>query len=174
MNTWLEDVYGILSTTPERWQRLVGVLSVDVLRRAPAEGEWSALDCLRHLLVVERELFPVRYHALLAGENFVNFDPLQPHPDLDVLSPEQLVASFVRYREESLPLLKQVRDDDLARTVQHPKLGTVNLKQLLHAWAAHDLNHTLQAERALIQPFMLGCGPWRVFYRDHEIAAPQG
>jgi hypothetical protein len=55
--------------------------------------------------------------------------------------------------------------------VQHPALGTVTLAQMLHTWAAHDLNHTIQAERALMQPFMLGCGPWRSFFKDHEIAA---
>jgi hypothetical protein len=60
-------------------------------------------------------------------------------------------------------------DDDLGRTKQHPKLGTVILAEMLHTWAAHDLNHTVQAERALMQPFMLGCGPWRSFFRDHEI-----
>ena len=60
-------------------------------------------------------------------------------------------------------------DEDLGRTKQHPTLGTVTLAEMLHTWAAHDLNHTVQAERALMQPFMLGCGPWRTFFRDHEI-----
>ncbi len=40
--------------------------------------------------------------------------------------------------------------------------GTVTLAELLQTWAAHDLNHTVQAERALMQPFMLGCGTWRL------------
>jgi hypothetical protein len=35
------------------------------------------------------------------------------------------------------------------------------------------LNHTIQAERALMQPFMLGCGPWRPFFRDHESGVPR-
>ena len=48
-------------------------------------------------------------------------------------------------------------------------LGSVTLAEMLHTWAAHDLNHTVQAERALMQPFLLGCGPWRTFFRDHEI-----
>lgn len=55
-----------------------------------------------------------------------------------------------------------------------PALGTVTLAQMLHTWAAHDLNHTIQAERALIQLFMLGCGPWRSFFRDHEVAILKG
>lgn len=169
MATWLEDVQAVLSTTPQRWQQMVGTFPVELLNRAPAEGEWSALNCLQHILVAEQTLFPARFHAFLAGENFVAFDPNQPHPDLDAQTPEQLVAAFVRDRQENLALIRQVQDEDLGRTVQHPALGTVTLAQMLHTWAAHDLNHTIQAERALMQPFMLGCGPWRSFYKDHEI-----
>ncbi len=170
MNTLLEDVQAVLSTTPERWQRLVSTLPIDLLTRPPAAGEWSALNCLQHLVEAERHLFPVRLHAFLIGQDFSDFDPQKPHPDLDAQTPEQLAAGFARYRQESLALLNQVKDGDLGRTVQHPKLGTVTLAEMLHTWAAHDLMHTVQAERALMQPFMLGCGGWRAFFRDHEVA----
>ena len=81
---------------------------------------------------------------------------------------QQLVAAFARARKASLVLFEQVTDDDLGRTKQHPTLGIVTLAEMLLTWAAHDLNHTVQAERALMQPFMLGCGPWRIFFLDHE------
>lgn len=170
MNTWLEQVQAVLSTTPERWQRLVSTLPIDLLTRPPADGEWSALNCLQHLLVAERQVFPVRFRAFLTGQDFSNFDPNQPHTELDSQTPEQLAAAFAQQRRESLDLFKQVKDDDLGRTVQHPRLGTVTLAQMLHTWAGHDLMHTVQAERALMQPFMLGCGPWRAFFRDHEVS----
>ncbi len=173
MDTWLKNVQAILSTTPERWQRLVSTLPVDLLNRPPAEGEWSALNCLQHLVVAERDLFPARVRAFLAGQDFVAFDPNRQQADIVSLTPDQLAAAFAHYRQENLSLIKQVKDEDLGRTVQHPQFGTVTLKEMLHTWAAHDLNHTIQAERALMQPFMLGCGPWRSFFRDHEITAPQ-
>lgn len=174
MNTLLEHVQAVLSTTPDRWQRLVSTLPIDLLTRAPAAGEWSAFNCLQHLLVTERQVFPVRFRAFLTGQNFSDFDPNQPHTNLASLTPEHLAAAFAQERQESLALFQQVKDDDLERTAQHPKFGTVTLAQMLHTWAAHDLNHTIQAERALIQPFMLGAGGWRVFYRDHEIGVQQG
>jgi len=169
MNTLVAHVQAILSTTPERWQRLVSTLPGDLLTRPAAEGEWSALNCLQHLVDTERLVFPVRFRAFLTGQDFTDFDPNEQHADPDTQAPQQLVAEFARRRQESLALLAQVKDDDLGRTAQHPKFGTVTLVQMLHTWAAHDLNHTIQAERALIQPFMLGCGPWRAFFRDHEI-----
>jgi hypothetical protein len=173
LNTVLERVQAILSTTPERWQKLVSTLPIDLLTHPAAAGEWSALNCLQHLVVTERQVFPVRFRAFLTGQGFSDFDPNQPHTDLASLTPEQLVAAFTQMRQESLALLQQVKDDDLERTAQHPKFGTVTLVQMLHTWAAHDLNHTIQAERALIQPFMLGAGGWRAFFRDHEISAPK-
>jgi uncharacterized damage-inducible protein DinB len=173
LTPWLADVQAVLSTTPERWQRLVSTLPIELLTRPPAAGEWSALKCLQHLLDAEHLVFPVRLHAFLAGQEFVDFDPNEPHAGTASLTPEQLVVAFARARQESLVLFKQVTDDDLSRTKQHPTLGTVTLAEMLHTWAAHDLNHTVQAERALMQPFMLGCGPWRPFFGDHEIAVPK-
>jgi len=169
LTPWLEDIQAVLSTTPERGPRLVSTLPLDLLTRPPATGEWSALHCLQHLLDAERLVFPVRFHAFLAGQEFVDFDPNEPHAGTESLTPEQLVAAFARARKASLVLFKQVTDGDLGRTKQHPTLGTVTLAEMLHTWAAHDLNHTVQAEQALMQPFMLGCGPWRSFFRDHEI-----
>ena len=169
MTILVEQVQAILSTTPERWQKLVSALPAELLRRPAAEVEWSALNCLQHLLVTERLVFPPRFHAFLTGQAFTPFDPNKRHADIDVQAPEQLVAEFAHRRQESLALLAQVKDEDLSRAAQHPQFGTVTLVQLLHTWAAHDLNHTVQAERALMQPFMLGAGPWRAFFRDHEI-----
>ncbi len=90
MTTWLADVQAVLSTTPERWQRLVSTLPIDLLTRSPAAGEWSALHCLQHLLDAERLVFPVRFHAFLAGQDFVDFDPNEPHAGTESLTPEQL------------------------------------------------------------------------------------
>lgn len=172
MNTLVENVQAVLSTTPERWLRLVDTLPIDLLTRPPVAGEWSALDCLRHLLDAERSLFPVRFRAFLTGQDFSAFNPRQQHADTEAQTPEQLVAAFAHSRQENLLLLKSVEDDDLERTAQHPQFGTVTLAQMLHTWAAHDLMHTVQAERALMQPFIPGCGGWRAFFRDHEISVP--
>lgn len=174
MSTLLERVEAVLSTTPERWQRLVSTLPTDLLARQPAAGEWSALNCLQHLLNAELINFPVRFRAFLTGQPLPDFDPSWQHESVDPLTAEQLVAEFTRLRRESLALLKGISEDDLEKTSTHPRLGTVViLKQLLNTWAAHDLMHTVQAERALMQPFMLECGSWRVFFKDHEVKTPE-
>ena len=46
----------------------------------------------------------------------------------------------------------------------------MTLGELLHEWAAHDLNHTVQAERALMQPLIQGSGPWQLYFADHKLS----
>jgi hypothetical protein len=45
---------------------------------------------------------------------------------------------------------------------------------MLHQWVGHDLGHIVQAERALMQPFIAGSGPWRGFFEDDDVEAKQG
>src|SRR6266516_4893195 len=161
----LEMARAILSTTAARWSSLTENVPLEVLARTPTPGEWSTMDCLCHLLDAERWVFPVRVQALLSGKNFVAFDPDTQGTHYTTQHPEQLVGEFTRLRKASLIELDQVNIQDLIRTAQHSELGTVTLGDLLHEWAAHDLMHTVQAERAMMQPFILGSGPWRPYFR---------
>jgi hypothetical protein len=167
----LPFIKSVLSTTPSRWQSLTETLPTELLIRPPATNEWSALDCLRHLLDTEQLVFPVRVRHLLAGEDFASFDPdaqgSQRTPSTSE-TPSQLAAQFARQRNANLAELEHITPSDLARTARHSELGLVTLGELLHEWAAHDLMHTVQAERALMQPFISAVGPWRPHFQDHE------
>jgi hypothetical protein len=66
-------------------------------------------------------------------------------------------------------MLDELAAGDLTRGAIHREYGPVQLGQLLHEWAAHDLMHTIQAERALMQPFVAKSGPWRVTFADHDV-----
>src|ERR1700730_17305464 len=99
LNTLVEHVQAVLSTTPERWQRLVSTLPIDLLTRPPAAGEWSALKCLQHLLDAALLIFPVLFHFFLPRRYFVAFDPNRPAPDFDAQTPEQLAAAFAHSRQ---------------------------------------------------------------------------
>lgn len=167
----IERVQAMLETTPARWEALTRTLPEDLLARQPAPGEWSAVECLRHLLDTERGVFPVRVRAFLAGEDFRAFNPDAEGTPAGGESAAELAASFARHRSESLRLLQGITPADLPRTARHSELGQVTLGQMLHEWAAHDLNHTIQAERALMQPFIAGCGAWRGYFADHDVAA---
>ena len=173
MDEVLQQVRAVLETTAPRWRNLTETLPHQLLARPPAPGEWSAHQCLQHLLDVERMVFPVRLRAFLAGQvRLAAFDPEVEGSGAAGRDPADVAAELARLRAESLALLGGVTPADLARAAEHSELGRVTLGERLHEWAAHDLMHTVQAERALMQAFIPGSGPWRSYFRDHDVAAP--
>jgi hypothetical protein len=115
-------------------------------------------------------VFPVRVQCFLEGRDFEAFDPdAQGTASNPSQSPADIATRFAQCRTASLELLKEVRPKDFSRTARHAVLGLVTLAEMFHEWAGHDLMHTVQAERALMQPFIDGCGPWRFYFADHEI-----
>jgi hypothetical protein len=170
MNERLPSLQAVLETTAPRWLTLAVTVPPDLLRRPPAPGEWSAVDCLRHLSDAERDVFPVRVRAFLAGQNLTPYDPVARASGDAGETPLVLAEDFARLREESLTLLAQVQPTDLDREVIHGEYGPVRLAELLHLWAAHDLMHTVLAEQALMQPFVAGSGPWRSGFAAHDVA----
>ena len=168
MTDVLAKVKAVLASTATRWLNITEVLPVDLLNRQPAAGAWSATECLIHLLDTEH-IFPARVQALLEGQAIPAFDPDTQGTKNTTASPGNVAADFADLRQASLAVLERVAPQDFNRTAEHSELGTVTLGQLLHEWSAHDLNHTIQAERAVMQPFIQGCGPWRSYFRDHEV-----
>lgn len=166
----MNDYLSILSTTLARWQSIVEAVPVELLRRRPAPNEWSALECLSHLIDTERYVFPVRVRNFLNEQNLQAYDPETQGSKLDPqTSPAELVHKLAVLRRESLALLDSLTPGDLCRTAVHSELGQVTLEQMLNEWAAHELDHTIQAERALMQPFIEACGPWEVYFQVNRI-----
>ena len=162
MEDILEQARRVLSTTPARWESMAQALPAELLGRPPAAGEWSALECLQHLLDSE-VVFNARIKHFLAGQDFPTFNPAGAGKRFST-APAEMAAGLARLRQQSLAALAALTPDDLERRVRHSELGPVTLGELVHQWAAHDLDHTVQAERALMPPFILGCGPWQVYY----------
>jgi uncharacterized damage-inducible protein DinB len=160
----LLTIQALLTTTPDRWNSLAQTLPSELMERKPAQGEWSAAECLHHIIDVER-LFQFRLTCFQSGQDFPAF-----YPDSELSpagTPVELAAEFEQLRQQSLQSIQSLGGSDLDRQVTHAELGPVTLREMLHEWAGHDLNHTIQAERALMQPFILACGPWKRYFEEH-------
>jgi hypothetical protein len=158
----------VLQSTPRRWLSLAETLPARLLLRPPAAGEWSALDCLHHLVDTEAFVFPRRVEYLLKEQDFPSFDPDTQGTKLNENEdPIELAREFAHLRQESLIVFSRVTPADLAKKGRHAELGIVSLGELINEWAAHDLMHTVQAERALMQPFIAASGPWQPYFADH-------
>jgi hypothetical protein len=171
MQDLLSDVRSILAGTPARWSSLAQSIPAELFNRQPAPKEWSAFECLQHILDTEHT-FQFRLQAFLDGRDFPAFNPdTEGSKPQAAQTPAGLAAEFVQLRQQSLKALEQVTPADFDRPARHPELGPVKLDQMLNEWAAHDLNHTVQAEEALMQPFIVASGPWQVFFKNHIISA---
>ena len=166
-----EWIRSVLATTPDRWLALTREVDSELLGRAPAPGEWSALECLQHLVDTEETVFQARVDAISGGRDFAAFDP-----DADESAPApagsapELAARFAAQRARGLERLARLTPADLGRTARHMELGQVTMAELINEWAGHDLMHTVQAERALMQPFIAATGPWRRYFADHDVS----
>ncbi len=160
----------ILTSTPGRWLLLAEHLPADLFTRRPAEGEWSAFECLAHVIDTERHVFPVRIRAFLAGQDFPAFNP--PPQGAKPTAAEtglDMARTFAALRQENLALVGKLTEADLPRTARHAELGLVTLEQQLNEFAAHDLDHLIQAERAVMQPFISASGPWIKYFTTNRV-----
>jgi hypothetical protein len=174
MGELIDDLIDILRIDLDRWRGLASGLDRALLARPPAAGEWSALECLGHAADTEALVFASRVRAIKEGRpTLPSYDPdTQGTPITAETDPAALVERLTAQRRDSLALLGSVTEEDLDLGSRHLELGPVTLRELLNEWAAHDLMHVVQAERAVMQAFIPGSGPWRPYFADHDAEGP--
>ena len=117
-------------------------------RWRPAPGEWSANECLGHILEAERRGFNGRIRTILAGDR----PALQGWDQVAVAAarrdherdPAELLAEFLPLRADSIDLVRSLGRDDLARSGVHERVGELSIGDLLGEWVHHDRNHVKQ------------------------------
>lgn len=120
----------------------------------PAVSEWSANECVGHLIEAERRGFAGRIRVILEA---TTARPDLP-PDLEAWDPPavadargdhlrdgaELAAEFVALRGDGVALVRSLRDADLSRSGMHPEVGPLRVDELLGEWVHHDRNHVRQ------------------------------
>jgi hypothetical protein len=77
---------------------------------------------------------------------------------------DDLVERFAELRTANLTSLSElVADADLDRRGMHPTLGEVTLRELLAAWAVHDLDPIGQIYAGLAGSREADVGPWKAY-----------
>ena len=117
----------------------------------PAQGEWSANECVGHLIEAERRGFAGRIRQILAAApdepaRLESWDPpavAEARHDNERRGTE-LVIEFVALRADSVTLVRSLGPDDLTRMGLHPDVGPLRVQELLGEWVHHDRNHIRQ------------------------------
>jgi hypothetical protein len=114
----------------------------------PAPGEWSAMECLGHIVEAERRGFNGRIRTILAADR----PALRGWDQVAVAAarrdherePAELLAEFLPLRADSIDLVRTLGPDDLPRTGIHERVGELSVGDLLGEWVHHDRNHVKQ------------------------------
>ena len=118
----------------------------------PAPGEWSANECVGHLIEAERRGFAGRVEAILAADrpdipaDLEDWDPPEVaagRRDHERASSD-LVAEFVGLRANGVAVVRQLSPDDLERVGMHPAVGPLTVGNVIGEWVHHDRNHIRQ------------------------------
>jgi hypothetical protein len=117
-------------------------------RWRPARGEWSANECLGHILEAERRGFNGRIRTILAEDRpaLQGWDQVAVAADRrdHEREPAELLAEFLSLRADSVDLVRSLRAEDMSRTGLHDRVGELAIGDLLGEWVHHDRNHVRQ------------------------------
>lgn len=150
----LSTIADLLAATARTVTAELGALG-DVGGWRPEPGEWSANECVGHLIEAERRGFAGRIRTILAG---VRADESFEPPTLETWDPPaiaearrdhirsaaELASEFAATREDSVVLVRSLTDRDLGRSGTHPEVGELRVDELLAEWVHHDRNHIRQ------------------------------
>jgi hypothetical protein len=146
-----DDPGSVQEVEPEHWRRFIDQAGAH-LRTVPAEGEWSGIECLGHL--VDSELVTsARYRWILAENEppLVGFEQTlwvktfdHQHGD-----PVALLELFSALRRANVALWRRTSPAARSRIGIHAERGPESNELLFRMQAGHGRIHRAQAERAL-------------------------
>ncbi len=120
----------------------------DVLGWHPGPGEWCAKEVLGHLIESERRGFAGRIRLILASDepDLEGWDQVEiARARRDCQRPAAaLIAELDALRRDSVALVTGLGPADLGCAGRHPKVGRLQVGELLHEWVHHDRNHLRQ------------------------------
>jgi len=142
------EVAALLEAAMATLRAELGALPERVVAWHPAAGEWCAKEVVGHLIEAEQRGFAGRIRIILGADR----PALQAWDQTEVARArrdcERPIAALLELaglRRQSATLVRGLREPDLDRGGQHPKVGFLRVRDLLQEWVHHDRNHIRQA-----------------------------
>ena len=118
----------------------------------PEPGDWSANECVGHMIEAERRGFAGRIRRILAADrpeipaDLEDWDPpavAEARRD-HLRSGAELAAEFDSLRTAGVGLVRSLKPAEMGRVGIHPLVGPLRVDELLGEWVHHDRNHIRQ------------------------------
>ena len=133
-----------LASTPNDLTLMLRGVDAGASRQRPADGEWSMMDVVNHLIYVEKRCRQ-RLRRVLDEDG-----PWLPyiHPDEEAHDSQaplsDRLARFEMERRQTLALLKEIGPGEWQRRAVHETKGDVTLRFLVQYIVDHDIQHLNQ------------------------------
>ena len=144
----------VLRQTPTAVRSICGELTDAQWRRPMADGEWTALQVVGHLLDVD-VVYGFRWRLILTEDrpSYPGYNEkrwsLLPRP-----APARLLAALAGLRAVNLAVLEGVDDDAPTRSGVHGEQGEERFDLTVGKVAGHDLAHLNQLARTVASATM--------------------
>ena len=147
-------VIAALERAPTIIVPLVSEVPLEILKRRPKPGKWSAHEHACHLAVVH-PLFFGRLDLMLAHRH-PRITPYLPDQDeaedhLLKLDLDQEMERFVADRKHLVERIEALRPEDWARTAEHPEYSHYSVFIMFRHLTLHDLFHAYRIEELLLK-----------------------
>ena len=158
----------VLERTPAVLRALLTGMSAEWAMADEGPDTFSPFDVVGHLIDGEETDWIPRTRIILGqgpDRTFPPIDRFRHRASTRGRTLEELLDRFALLRAENLAALDRLTlgPEHLARTGEHPALGTVTLAQLLATWVVHDLGHVAQAARVMAKQYGSAVGPWSAY-----------
>jgi hypothetical protein len=142
------QVAGFLRAARDHIVTELTALGDELARWRPAPGDWSANECLGHLIEADRRGFAGRIRRILATDGVAE----QGWDQIAVAaarhdnerSVAEILGEFEVGRTEAIALVDGLTSAEIERFAIHDRVGRVTVADLLHEWVFHDRNHIRQ------------------------------
>ena len=144
-----EDPIQVLAATPEIFMEKTLGLDVATLQRAPAPGEWSVEELLKHYFHGEI-VYSFRWRITLAqdGIAYPGYDQDEWNNLVTPPFPEMLQA-FAALRRANIVLFEETSREQWSKTGLHSERGPESFELTVNLLAGHDLAHLKQLDQTL-------------------------
>src|SRR2546429_2771759 len=146
------EVAALLEAAMATLSAELGALPERVVAWHPAAGEWCAKEVVGHLIEAERRGFAGRIRIILGADR-----PALQSWDQNAVARARrdcarpmaaLLDELAGLRHDSVTLVSGLREPDLDRGGQHPKVGFLRVRDLLQEWVRSE-EHTSELQSRL-------------------------
>ncbi len=135
----------------------IAVLSDKQFNMKPTEEKWSVSQVIRHLILIDEAVLPalrkaVQEESERVAEKNLEFvldrtkkitSPL-PEPSTEFISKEKLLLILSQARTSLLEYVNEIETLAEDKSVIHPALGAISIKQMIEFVALHEKRHIEQ------------------------------